>query len=102
MTFFDRLANLRMAFDHLCLKGSTWTGKYIVKSFSGVGSIDDKQMRTIFQCATTVMRLPIAVIDEIGDVTNGEHPNICLSSPKFKKSIVSSVDDMMCIEDCRV
>ena len=48
------------------------------------------------------MRLPIAEIYAIGDVTNGKHPDICLSSPKFNKSKVSSVDDMMCIVDCRV
>ena len=102
MTFFDTLANLRMEFDRLCLEGSPRTCKDIVKAFRGVGSIDDKQMRTLVKCATSVMRLPIAVIDAIGDVTNGEHPDICLSSPKLKMSKVSSVYDMMCIAHCRV
>ena len=86
MTFFDRLANLRMEFDRLCLEGSPRTGKDIVKAFSGVGSIDDKQMRTLVQCAITVMRLPIAVIDEIGDVRNGEHPTSAFH-PRNSKSL---------------
>ena len=101
MTFFDRIENLRMEYDRLTLDGSLVTGRDVVTAFNGAYTIEEKQMRSMVQCATTVMRLYRDVIRAIGLVTNEKHPDICLSSPQLNKKNVITADEIMSTAYCR-
>ncbi len=101
-TFFDKISNIRAEYERLKLLHRSVTGVDVARAFCGSTSLLDKQLRTLTQTATTVMRLPRSVIATIGRVTNADHPDICLSSPLLNKKKAKTVEEVMHSTDCRV
>lgn len=101
LTFFDMLSNMRTEYDKLCKVQKRVIGQDVVNAYCGY-SVTSKKNSTLVQTANTVMRLPVSVITTIGEVSNSEHPNLILSSSKLNRRSVTSTDDVMRQEDCRV
>lgn len=72
-TLYDTLFGLREESDRLksMSNGKQPTAKQIASAFDGCTHLKDNTMR---QTATTAVRLPLAVIHEIGIIMNAEHP----------------------------
>ena len=99
LTMYDRISNLKAEHLRLVSCGGRVTGSDVSKAYSGMNG---KQNRTLVQIANVVMRLSTKVIDEIGIIVNGEHPNICLSDNNLPTRGARTIQDVMELVDCRV
>lgn len=66
-----------MEFDRLQSEGAPETSRDVVHNFS---RITHNGEYTLIQVAQTAARLPLSLIKVIEELTNGEHPQLILSS----------------------
>ncbi len=100
-TFFDMISNMRTEYDRLCKIQKRVVGQDVVNVYCGYNTTT-KKVSTLIQTANTVIRLPISVINVIGEICNAEHPDLVLSNAKLNRSKSISTDEVMRQEDCRV
>lgn len=94
-TFFDVLKGLRDEADHLSgyRNGKKPLAKDVAVAYDGYSHHRES---TIKQIANTAMRLPREVIDVIGEIINGEHPDL------VGENASSDPNSVMEKVDCRV
>ncbi len=100
-TFFDIISNMRSEFERLSQIRRRVTGQDVADAYCGY-HVTSKKTSTLVQMANTVMRLPTAVINTIGAISNHEHPDLVLTTASLNKRKATSVSEVMEQEDCRV
>ncbi len=100
-TFFDMISNMKTEYDRLAKVQRRVVGQDVVDVYCGY-SVTSKKVSTLIQTANTVIRLPVSVINAIGEVCNAEHPELVLRNRKLNRRNATTVDEAMKLEDCRV
>lgn len=98
MTFYDELSNLRSEFNRLSSSGSKPSNLSVAQSYFGT----TETSRTMTMLASTAVRLPMAVIETIGKITNSEHPELCTGQTYFENYGAGSTKEAESWLDCRL
>ena len=91
-TFYDMLQGLRDEADRLTTlrNGKRPVAKEVAAAYDGFGH---QKESTVKQTASTAMRLPMRVIKTIGEITNGEHPDLAGDGDSSdEKKVMETVD----------
>ena len=99
MTFYDRIANMKEEQNRLHSEGRPANGTEVAKVYSG---LPPKKIRSLIQVANTVVRLHVKVVDTIGEIMNGEYPELCVSSNVLGTTFARTIEEAMRTIDCRI
>ena len=95
------LFNLRMEHEKLKAENKKCGGSETAQAYDGVRHARNS---TLQQIANISIRLPIPVINEMGNIMNEDHPEIILASKKSmtsSKVCTQSEEELLETEDCR-
>lgn len=99
-TLFDRLYGMRREYDSLCVERGQRkppSGAEVANAYDG-GRHVSTNIRTLQQTAQTAIRLDMAVIEELGDIMNSEHPEIVVKL----EGMSISTEEVTAQRDCRI
>ncbi len=99
LTLFDILYNLRLEHERLKREKKKCGGSETAQAYDGTRHARNS---TLQQKANLSIRIPLAVLEEMGKIMNQDHPEMIMSSKSMNKKGAQTEDELMERTDCRL